>query len=147
MERLKQIEEQTMRAQKGTRFSFYPSICSLIFASPLLVSVKLENLSRAASQDQSCLFIMKDWSHLSFIPLVVFAVFLFILKDLFFPSTMSNAIFGDNYASVLVQQRSNIITNTLCICECTLSSDLCAWINSIWLHILRFEFEMCRRMK
>uniref|UniRef100_A0A671W1H8 Radixin-like n=1 Tax=Sparus aurata TaxID=8175 RepID=A0A671W1H8_SPAAU len=33
MERLRQIEEQTMRAQKGTHFSFYPSICSLIFAA------------------------------------------------------------------------------------------------------------------
>ena len=28
MERLRQIEEQTMRAQKGTRFSFHPSVRS-----------------------------------------------------------------------------------------------------------------------
>lgn len=42
VEKLRQIEEQTMRAQKGTRFPFSPSICSLVFAAapscPLLLS-------------------------------------------------------------------------------------------------------------
>lgn len=86
MERLRQIEEQTMRAQKGNRVSFHPSICLLISVAASLSPpcVNLDNLSRAVSQDQSCLFvtlIKPELRHLFFIPMALavnwFLLFLF----------------------------------------------------------------------
>lgn len=41
MERLRQIEEQTMRAQKGAHFSFYPSICAAISFFPPVCQIRV----------------------------------------------------------------------------------------------------------
>lgn len=58
MERLRQIEEQTMRAQKGTHFSFYPSICSLIFAAAASHSSPCFKFRKSLFSCESCLFII-----------------------------------------------------------------------------------------
>ena len=55
MERLRQIEEQTMRAQKGTHFSFYPSICLCCCCLPL---PSLFRIRKSLFSCESCLFII-----------------------------------------------------------------------------------------